>query len=94
MDSQPSTSRLRAVLQLVEIKEFAERIGLPYEDNEVIYRWISEGHADKFSTHFDEHHREIIRQCHRKCHAECHGDVNHCPLKKKLHRLLKDKGDW
>lgn len=94
MKGKPSIKRLRTVLQLVELKEFAELNGLLYTDNEAVYRWVEEGHAAKFDAHFEVVQRDITAHCAARCGQQCRGDPTKCKLRKELHILMKDKKDW
>jgi hypothetical protein len=86
--------QIKAVLQTVELMEYAEMLGLDFRDNETVYRWIEEGHAAKFSEHFDACKDDITAHCASECGQACKGDPFSCPLKRELHALLKDSADW
>jgi hypothetical protein len=95
----PNKTRVRAVLQSMEIVEFAQRLGFAVKHkgdvpNTVIWKWIEEGHAKKFYHSFTENEARIRKRCRRKCGRSCCGDFTNCPLKNELHRLLRDEDDW
>lgn len=90
----PNTKRLRMVLQLVELMEFAQLKHLAYKSNKVIFRWVDEGHAALFDEHFAKVQSDIVAHCLENCGEHCKGDPRQCPLKKQLHALMKDKKEW
>lgn len=89
-----STQWLRTVLQLVELKEFAEQHKLDYKSNEAVDLWIKEGHAEKFDRHYEAVKSDIEQHCYACCGSQCRGEPERCPLRKKLHKLMKDSRDW
>jgi hypothetical protein len=86
--------KMRKVLQLVEMQEFAKHLGYSEVTNEVIDLWISEGHAALFDKHFRAMRPEVLHQCQLKCGDYCKGDPSKCKLRHKLHKVMKDKRNW
>jgi hypothetical protein len=86
--------KTRIVVQLLELAEFADLLGLPPDSNEVVFRWVKQGHAAKFSDQYDKVADEVEAKCHQLCEGRGCRNLDRCPLRFDLHRIMKDNGNW
>lgn len=86
--------KTRIVIQLLEMNEFADLLGLPHDSNEVVFRWIKQGHAAKFSAQYDKVKAEVEAKCAEMCGDTPHQKLEQCPLRYELRRIMKDNGNW
>ena len=84
----------RIVVQLIELAEFADLLGLPHDSNEVVYRWVKQGHAAKFSAQYEQVAGKVEARCHDLCSGKGCRSPDRCPLRHELHQLMKDNGTW